>query len=90
MNPVFEIENAREQMGVKDMSSGVSGLLAFDTQEWDAVCKHPMCCVTHEGLWEAEVNITEVSQFKKKPSSKGGFGVSPFCHPEENDVQIIG
>lgn len=38
MSPVFELENAREQMGVKDVSSGVSGLLAFDTQEWDAVC----------------------------------------------------
>lgn len=38
MNLVFELENAREQMGVKDVSCGVSGLLALDTQEWEAVC----------------------------------------------------
>lgn len=74
------------------MSSGGPGLWASDTQEWDAVCNSGKAlCVLSDTkvLLEAEVNITDVLQFKKKPSKKDGFGVSPFCHPEWNDVQII-
>lgn len=37
---------------------------------------HPVCCLTHKGLLEAAVNITEVLQFKKNPAVR----VALECH----------